>query len=34
MFYPVQLFADWLTYSVFGIAQKTVLARRSQFFYL
>ena len=32
MFYPVQLFADWLTYSVFGIAQKTVLASAVNFF--
>lgn len=32
MFYPVQLFADWLTYSVFGIAQKSVLASAVNFF--
>ncbi|MFA5872149.1 MAG: permease [Parcubacteria group bacterium] len=32
IFYPVQLFADWLTYSAFGIAQKTVLATTVNFF--
>ncbi|MDD5489232.1 MAG: permease [Candidatus Moranbacteria bacterium] len=32
MFYPVQIFADWLTYSVFGIAQKTLLASAVNFF--
>lgn len=32
MFYPVQLFADWLTYSVFGIAEKTILALAVNFF--
>jgi hypothetical protein len=32
MFYPVQLFADWLTYSVFGIVPKTLLASAVNFF--
>ncbi|MBU6389965.1 permease [Patescibacteria group bacterium] len=32
IFYPVQLLADWLTYSVFGIAQKTLLASAVNFF--
>lgn len=32
MFYPVQLFADWLTYSVFGIAETTFLANAINFF--
>ncbi len=32
IFYPLQLFADWLTYSVFGIAQKTLLANAVNFF--
>lgn len=32
MFYPVQLFADWLTYSVFGIISKTLLAEAVDFF--
>ena len=32
MFYPVQLFADWLTYSIFGIAKETVLASAVNFF--
>ena len=32
LFYPVQLFADWLTYSVFSIAQKTPLASVVNFF--
>jgi len=32
IFYPVQIFADWLTYSVFGIAQKTLLASAIDFF--
>lgn len=32
IFYPVQLFADWLTYSVFGIAQETILASAVNFF--
>lgn len=32
MFYPVQLFADWLTYSIFGIAKETVMASAVNFF--
>ena len=32
LFYPIQLLADWLTYSVFGIAQKTLLAGAVNFF--
>ena len=32
MFYPVQLFADWLTYAVFGIAPETLLAGAVNFF--
>lgn len=32
MFYPVQLFADWLAYSVFGIAKQTLLASAVNFF--
>jgi uncharacterized membrane protein YraQ (UPF0718 family) len=32
MFYPVQLFSDWLTYSVFGIAKETLLASAVNFF--
>jgi uncharacterized protein len=32
IFYPVQLFADWLTHSVFGITQKTLLASAVNFF--
>lgn len=32
IFYPVQLFADWLTYSVFGIVQETLLASAVNFF--
>jgi len=32
MFYPIQLFADWLTYSVFGIVPKTLLASAVNFF--
>jgi uncharacterized protein len=32
IFYPVQLFADWLTYSVFGIAEKTLQADALNFF--
>lgn len=32
MFYPVQLLADWLTYTVFGIAPKTLLADAVNFF--
>lgn len=32
IFYPVQLFADWLTYSVFGIIPQTLLASAVNFF--
>lgn len=32
IFYPVQLFADWLTYSVLGIPPETVLASAVNFF--
>lgn len=32
IFYPVQLFADWLTYSVFGIVKETLLASAVNFF--
>ena len=32
MFYPVQLFADWLTYTIFQIAPKTLLAEAVDFF--
>lgn len=32
IFYPVQLFADWLTYFVFGISQETFLASAVNFF--
>lgn len=32
MFYPLQLLADWLTYSVFNIAPKTLLASSVNFF--
>lgn len=32
MFYPVQFLADWLTYSVFGIAKETLLASSINFF--
>ena len=32
MFYPIQLFADWLTYSVFGIIHETLLASAVNFF--
>ncbi|MDD4412532.1 MAG: permease [Patescibacteria group bacterium] len=32
MFYPIQLLADWLTYSVFGIVPKTLLASAVNFF--
>ncbi|MFA7208771.1 MAG: permease [Parcubacteria group bacterium] len=32
IFYPIQLFADWLTYSVFSIAPKTLLAGAVNFF--
>ncbi|MFA5925655.1 MAG: permease [Parcubacteria group bacterium] len=32
IFYPVQIFSDWLTHSVFGIAQNTLLASAVNFF--
>ena len=32
MFYPIQLLADWLTYFVFGIIPKTLLASAINFF--
>lgn len=32
IFYPVQLLADWLTYSTFGIASDTTLANAVNFF--
>lgn len=32
IFYPVQLFADWLTYSIFAIAKDTLLANTVNFF--
>ncbi|NTU67166.1 MAG: permease [Candidatus Moranbacteria bacterium] len=32
IFYPIQLLADWLTYSVFSIAQGTLLAGAVNFF--
>lgn len=32
MFYPIQIFADWLTYKVFGIIPKTLLADAINFF--
>lgn len=32
MFYPIQLFADWLTYSVFSITKETLLASAVNFF--
>jgi uncharacterized membrane protein YraQ (UPF0718 family) len=32
MFYPIQLFADWLTYTVFGIVPKTLLGNAVNFF--
>lgn len=32
MFYPIQLLADWLTYTVFGITPKTLLAGAVNFF--
>jgi hypothetical protein len=34
MFYPFQLLADWLTYSVFGIVPETFLASAVNFFIL
>jgi hypothetical protein len=32
IFYPLQLLADWITYTVFGITQKTLLASAINFF--
>jgi len=32
MFYPIQLLADWLTYNVFSITPKTLLAEAVNFF--
>ena len=32
MFYPIQLLADWLTYTIFGITPKTLLADDVNFF--
>ena len=32
MFYPIQLLADWLTYSIFAIAPSTLLASAVNFF--
>ncbi len=32
IFYPIQLFASWLTYSVFGLAKETLLASAVNFF--
>ncbi len=32
IFYPIQLLADWLTYSVFGIIPKTLLSSAVNFF--
>jgi len=32
MFYPLQLLADWLTYNVFRIIPKTLLASAVNFF--
>ncbi|MFA6355373.1 MAG: permease [Candidatus Paceibacterota bacterium] len=32
MFYPIQLLADWLTYTIFGITPKTLLADAVNFF--
>jgi len=32
IFYPIQIFADWLTYSVFGIVHETLLASAVNFF--
>jgi hypothetical protein len=32
IFYPVKLLADWLTYSVFNLAAKTILAEAINFF--
>lgn len=32
IFYPIQFFADWLTYTIFSIPQKTILANAVNFF--
>ena len=32
IFYPIKLFSDWLTYQVFNIAPKTMLAGAVNFF--
>jgi len=32
IFYPIQLLADWLTYDIFGIVPKTLLAEAVNFF--
>lgn len=32
MFYPIQVFADWMTYAVFGIVKETLLASAVNFF--
>ena len=32
IFYPIQFFTDWLTYSIFNITQKTLLASAVNFF--
>jgi uncharacterized membrane protein YraQ (UPF0718 family) len=32
IFYPIQLLANWLTYSVFNIVQKTLLAEAMNYF--
>ena len=32
IFYPIQFFADWLTYSAFGIVRETLLASAVNFF--
>src|ERR1035437_4630635 len=32
IFYPIQLFSDWLTYGVFGITKETLLAGAVNFF--
>lgn len=32
MFYPIQMLADWLTYTVFGLVPKTLLAGAINFF--
>ena len=32
IFYPIQLFSDWLTYTILGIVPKTLLASAVSFF--